>query len=99
MKRFSLIIIFLTLILVSPLWAGEMGSVTMKVEGMSCKMCIPAVKKALYGVKGVKKVSVDFETKKAQIEYEKDVADAKKLIDALKRAGFTAGVEKRKETE
>ena len=99
MKRFSLIIIFFTLILVSPLWAGKMESVTMKVEGMNCRMCIPAVKKALYGVKGVKKVSVDFEGKKARIEYEKDVADVKKLIDALKRAGFTAGVEKPKETE
>ena len=99
MKRLSLVLIFLAFILVSPLWAGRLESVTMKVEGMSCRMCIPAVKKALYGVKGVKKVSVDFEGKKARIEYEKDVADVKKMVEALKRAGFTAGVEKLKETE
>lgn len=99
MKRTAIVFALFISIGVSPLWAGETVSLTMKVEGMNCKMCIPAVKKALYGVKGVKKVSVDFETREARIEYERDVADIKKMVDALKGAGFTAGVEKPKETE
>ena len=99
MKRTAIVFTLFIFIGISPLWAGDMGRITMKVEGMSCRMCIPAVKKALYGVKGVKKVSVDFEAREARIEYEKDVANVKKLIDALKGAGFTAGVEKPRETE
>jgi Cd2+/Zn2+-exporting ATPase len=67
-----------------------MKTVKLQIDGMSCASCAKAVEKALGAVVGVEKASVNFVSKTAAI----DVSDAqiaeRMLIDAVKRAGYSA---------
>lgn len=74
----------------SPLYAEEVKSVTLKVEGMTCSLCVPAVKKALSGVEGVKAVQVSFEKKEAVVEYDEGKADVQDMIKAVSMIGYKA---------
>ncbi|QIB27766.1 heavy-metal-associated domain-containing protein [Caloranaerobacter azorensis] len=57
------------------------------IEGMSCNHCIMAVKKALSEVEGVTSVDVDLESKKAVVEFSKEVGE-NILKDAVIKAGY-----------
>ncbi len=88
-----LVILFMTS---GPLSAGEIKELTLKVEGMSCRLCAPAVKKAISGVEGVKSVHVGYEEKEARIQYEGDESTIDKMIKTVKDAtGYNASVAKR----
>lgn len=63
---------------------------TIKVEGMTCKMCVLAIKKSLKDVKGVKKADVSLEKKKAVVITE-DFVKPQKLLKAIQRAGMYKG--------
>ena len=67
-----------------------MKTVKLQIDGMSCASCARAVEKALGAVPGVEKASVNFVSKTASI----DLSDAQTaellLIDAVKRAGYSA---------
>ena len=76
--------------------AGEVKSVTLEVQGMTCKLCPPMVKKALTNVKGVKKVDVSLEKKEAYLEYEDGVVKPEELIKAIDKGGFKASLSKEK---
>ena len=76
--------------------AGEIKSATLKIEGMTCKLCPPMVKKALLGVKGVKNVRVDFEKKEAHVEYQDGLVKPEELIKTIDKAGFKASLSKEK---
>ncbi|MCK9443455.1 MAG: copper ion binding protein [Tissierellaceae bacterium] len=56
------------------------------VEGMTCMHCVMAVKNAVGALTGVKKVDVDLETKKVNIEGEglKDNL----ITEAIEEAGY-----------
>lgn len=56
------------------------------VEGMTCMHCVMAVKNAVGALAGVKKVDVDLETKKVNIEGEglKDNL----ITEAIEEAGY-----------
>lgn len=87
-----LVILFMTS---GPLSAGETKDLTLKVEGMSCKLCAPAVKKAISKVEGVKKVHVSYEEKEAHIQYDGDKSTIEKMIKSVKDAtGYKASVAK-----
>ncbi len=94
MRPLSSLIALLAVVfmLSGPSLAGETKSVTLKVEGMTCKLCVPAVKKSLSDLEGVKSVDVSLEQKKAYVEYEEGTATVQKMIDAVKDAGYDAGV-------
>jgi copper chaperone CopZ len=63
---------------------------TFKVTGMHCSGCSASVEKALKGVKGVSAVSVNLEGGKAVVDYDPAVANEKAMVQAVKKAGFTA---------
>jgi Cu+-exporting ATPase len=63
---------------------------TLKVTGMHCAGCASNVEKALKGVKGVSSASIDLKGSKALIEFDPAVADEKKLMEAVKKAGYGA---------
>ena len=48
------------------------------------------VKKALEGLKGVRRAEVSFKDKLARVTHEKDVVTIKQMIEAVKQAGFLA---------
>ncbi|WP_369694376.1 heavy-metal-associated domain-containing protein [Methanosarcina sp. KYL-1] len=60
----------------------------MKIEGMSCKHCVMAVKKAIEAVDGVQKAEVDLEKKQAVVEYDENKAKLEDLRAAVRGAGY-----------
>ena len=61
------------------------------VNGMSCAACTARVEKAVSGVKGVTSCSVSLLTNSMSIE---GTADSKKIIEAVRNAGYTASLKK-----
>jgi len=62
---------------------------TLEIGGMHCASCVAAVERALSGVPGVEKASVNLATEKATVEYD----DSRELDDELRRAVVRAGFE------
>jgi copper chaperone CopZ len=63
----------------------------LKVTGMSCSGCAANVEKALKGVDGVTKTTVDLKGGKATVEYDPAKTDEKSLAGAVKKAGYGVG--------
>lgn len=78
----------LALALSTTVWAGE-RTVNLKVDGMSCAMCVPAARKALEKVNGVKSAKVEGD--RATVVADEKVQDAD-LVKAIEGAGFSATV-------
>ncbi len=57
------------------------------VEGMSCASCVSTVEKAVAGVPGVDKVSVNLATEKADVTFT-GAPDMPAVIDAIRKAGY-----------
>lgn len=74
------------LLLAGPAWAAP-KTVTLDVPGMTCETCPITVKMALNKVKGVTKVSVDFEKREAVVTFD----DATTTVEALTKATADAG--------
>lgn len=64
-----------------------MSQITLKVEGMTCNHCKMHVEKALNGVSGVEKVSVDLAKGEALVVGN---ANRQDLIKAVTDAGYKA---------
>lgn len=64
--------------------------VVMEIQGMTCDLCPLAIKKSLEKVKGVNKVKVSFEEKKARLAVDDAVTD-KTLEEAVRKAGAYTG--------
>ncbi len=76
------------LTLSAAVWAGE-RTVTLKVDGMSCAMCVPAARKALEKVQGVKSAQVAGD--RATVITDEQVQEAD-LGHVIAGAGFSATV-------
>jgi len=64
-------------------------TLTFKVVGIDCAACAPPIVKALSGVDGVKRATVDTKAKTATVEVPAGF-DRQKLRDAIVNAGFEA---------
>ncbi len=64
--------------------------IKIKVEGMTCKMCVFAVKKSLKSVKGVKKVDVSLKKGLAIVKADDNV-NPKELLKAIQKSGMYKG--------
>jgi Cu+-exporting ATPase len=60
------------------------------LEGISCASCVGRIDKALSGVPGVVSVSVNFATRKANIEYLRGQVSSQDLIEVVGEAGYQA---------
>ena len=60
------------------------------MDGMSCASCAKAVEKSLCAVPGVENASVNFVSKTAAVDVQDGAANEQPLIDAVKRAGYSA---------
>ncbi len=60
---------------------------TLTIEGMMCRHCAMHVEKALTAIPGVQEVSVNLETKSAQVSLSQDVAD-ETFKAAIQGAGY-----------
>jgi len=67
-------------------------SVTLDMQNMTCAMCKFTIKKALQGVEGVQKVSVDADAKTADVTFDPQKTSIEALIKATTNAGYPATV-------
>ena len=61
--------------------------VTLKVDGMTCKMCPLTIKTALKRLDGVVDADVIYEDKEVKVRYEKDKVTADEIIKVIENAG------------
>lgn len=69
-------------------------TITIRVEGMHCKMCSASVTKALKATDGVEKVEVSHEKGEAVIQYDDQKVTEAKLREVINGTGFKAAEEK-----
>ncbi|HEX8833702.1 MAG TPA: cation transporter [Abditibacteriaceae bacterium] len=62
----------------------------LKIDGMTCGMCVSHVTKALEAVHGVESVRVDLESGSAVVEH--SGTDAAQLVEAVVEDGYEAQV-------
>lgn len=59
---------------------------------MTFAVCPLTVKKAFEGVSGVQKISVDYASKTATVQFDDTTASADKVIEAIKAAGYPSTI-------
>ncbi|MFP4331505.1 MAG: heavy metal translocating P-type ATPase [Spirochaetaceae bacterium] len=62
----------------------------LEIEGMHCASCVAAVEKSLEKLDGVAEASVNLATERAQVVYNPDLIDMRRLTEAVSRAGYEA---------
>lgn len=60
------------------------------ITGMSCAACSARVFKAVSNLKGVKETNVNLLTNSMVVSYDENVTSSKKIIEAVKKAGYGA---------
>lgn len=63
-------------------------TVTLNVKGMTCNHCAEGVKKSIQELKGVKKVVVDLDNGKVNVEYNPNDIRVDLIADAIKNEGY-----------
>ena len=71
--------------------SGDLLTVDLQVEGMTCASCVARVERVLKAVPGVRQASVNLATERATVAMEPTVAAAA-LAAAIGKAGYTATV-------
>src|SRR5262245_63278809 len=66
-------------------------SLTLRIGGMTCAHCPPAIEKALRETVGVKTASVNLATGTANVTYDPTRAKVTDLIRAIRSSGYSAG--------
>jgi mercuric ion binding protein len=81
-------------VLSSTLFAGDVQTVMLDVQNMTCRVCPITVKMALERVPGVTDAKVDFDKKTASISFDPDKANLAALTKATADAGYPSSVRK-----
>ena len=79
-------------VLSSTLFAGDVQTVILDVQNMTCRVCPITVKMALERVPGVTDAKVDFDKKAASISFDPDKASLAALTKATADAGYPSSV-------
>ncbi|KIP17588.1 copper-translocating P-type ATPase [Burkholderia sp. MSHR3999] len=69
--------------------AAATAPIELEIEGMTCASCVARVEKALAGVPGVTRASVNLATERATVDAAAGVTTAQ-LVDAVKQSGYQA---------
>ncbi|KVD20482.1 copper-transporting ATPase [Burkholderia ubonensis] len=69
--------------------AAATAPIELEIEGMTCASCVARVEKALAGVPGVTRASVNLATERATVGAAAGVTTAQ-LVDAVRQAGYQA---------
>ncbi|WP_080429828.1 heavy metal translocating P-type ATPase [Burkholderia ubonensis] len=69
--------------------APATAPIELEIEGMTCASCVARVEKALAGVPGVTRASVNLATERATVDAAGGVTTAQ-LVDAVRQAGYQA---------
>jgi periplasmic mercuric ion binding protein len=74
------------------LFAGNLQTVTLDVQNMTCAVCPITVKKALERVPGVTEARVEFANKTASVSFDPDRASPAALTKATAKSGYPSSV-------
>lgn len=80
-------------------WAAETATTTLKIEGMTCGGCVPAVKLQLKRTEGVVAYEVSFEKGEAVVRYDPAKTTPAKIAESVTKTGYTATVKGQAEPE
>ena len=69
---------------------GEIKTVKLDIEGMSCGSCAASINTALKKVEGVRTIDITFEQKGGTVEYDPAKTNEKSIVDAINKSGFKA---------
>ena len=72
-----------------------MESVTLKISGMTCAMCVKTIEKALGNVEGVEKAVVNLAGETARIEFDSMIVGVGELQKTIEDVGYNVVKEKR----
>ncbi|MFQ5736314.1 MAG: heavy-metal-associated domain-containing protein [Thermodesulfobacteriota bacterium] len=95
MKKFALFTAFF-IILFSIAIPAVAANVTLKVGGMTCRMCEGVVKKSLETSMGVTSAKVSYKEGGAVVNYNEKVTRPQELLKALEKAGYSGAVVEKK---
>src|SRR5262245_19228159 len=65
--------------------------IDLRIGGMTCPHCPPAIENAIRSVKGVVSANVNLANKRATVNYNTGVAKVADILHAIRSAGYTAG--------
>lgn len=71
-------------------WAAETAKTTLKIEGMTCGGCVPAVNLQLKKTEGVLAYEVSFEKGEAAVTYDPAKTTPAKIADSVTKTGYVA---------
>ena len=66
----------------------QLAHVTLAVEGMDCTACATAIENRLSGLAGVRKVSVSYKQKKAEVDFDESLVTVAVLEKAIADSGY-----------
>ena len=66
----------------------NMENIILKINGMKCTGCSQRVERALKNTDGIESVSVNLETREANISYNKDLITYDKICETIVDLGF-----------
>ena len=92
MSRRPAWLVLVSLVLVAATALAATSTVALTVEGMTRGSRPIAVKKALEGLKGVRRAEVSFRKKEARVTFDPAQVTVEQLIEAVNRAGFRAAL-------
>lgn len=75
--------------------AAKMETVNINLPSMVCGNCAKTIRKAIYGVEGVKDVNVDVEKKVAEVKFVSLQTNIQAIEEAVTEAGYDADNRKR----
>ena len=67
-------------------------TITVKIDGMTCKHCVHAVQSALEECKGISEAEVSLEKKSAVITYDSDRITTDRIADIIEDEGYSASI-------
>ncbi len=91
MKRPGAVLIGL-LLATSLAWGADTATTTLRVEGMTCGGCVPAVNAQLKRTDGVLSYEVSFERGEAVVRYDPAKTTPEKIAESVTKTGYSAAV-------
>lgn len=96
MLRLSPVIAASALLAISASFAAEpqpsdTSTVTFEITGLHCPPCTRTVETSLKKMKGIRSVRVDFQSKRAKVEFEEGSAPAQKIAQAIAKTPHMMG--------
>ncbi|MGH8503877.1 MAG: mercury resistance system periplasmic binding protein MerP [Gammaproteobacteria bacterium] len=84
----------LTALVILPAIAAPLRTIVLDVQDMTCAVCPITVKKSLEKVPGVEDVTVNFDRKTANVEFDPAKAAPAALVKATTEAGYPSTIRK-----